>query len=105
MKGMNKRLAYLEQLVSSGQADDFARYALAVEYKKVDRLEDAARAFTELRAHSPNYLPQYLIAGQMFLDANDVERAREWLSAGLEVAQLAGDSKAVSEIEAALGDC
>lgn len=102
---MNKRLAYLEQLVSSGKADEFARYALALEYKNEDRLEDAARAFDELRAHSPNYVPQYLIAGQMFLDKGDLERAREWLTAGLEVARLAGDSKAVGEIQAALGDC
>lgn len=102
---MNKRLSFLEQLVTSGKADDFARYALAMEYKKEGRIDDAARAFEQLREVSPNYVPQYLMAGQMFLDAKEPEKARGWLEVGREVAQKMGDSKAVGEIESALADC
>ncbi len=102
---MNKRLGFLENLVSSGKADDFARYCLAMEYKKEGRIEDAAQAFEQLRDISPNYVPQYLMAGQMFIDAKNTVQARVWLEAGLIVAQQVGDSKAAGEIESALADC
>jgi predicted Zn-dependent protease len=76
---MNKRLLMLEKMVDSGQADSFARYALALEYKKDGQLESAIKAFAALRATDPNYLPQYLMAGQMLIDAGKKEEARDWL--------------------------
>ncbi len=102
---MNKRLLMLEKMVASGSADSFARYALALEYKKEERIDDALAAFEALLVADPNYLPQYLMAGQMLIDVARQEEAKTWLSAGLKVAQAQGDGKTAGEIEAALGDC
>jgi len=102
---MNKKLAYLEQMIASEQADSFARYAYALELKKEDRLDDAVAAFVELRKVDSDYLAQYLMAGQMLIDADRKKEARPWLEAGLQVAQAQSNGQAVGELEAALEDC
>jgi len=53
---MNKRLAMLEKMVASGQADSFARYALGMEYRKEGRTVEAVATFTDLRAADPDYV-------------------------------------------------
>ena len=45
---MNKRLAMLEKLTASPQADSFAFYCLAMEYRKEGRVDDAVAAFATL---------------------------------------------------------
>lgn len=102
---MNKRLMMLEKMVESGKADSFARYALALEYKKEGQLEHAVATFNDLRASDPQYLPQYLMAGQMLIDAEKKDLARGWLEAGLELARTLGNSQAAGELESALSDC
>lgn len=102
---MNKRLTYLKQLIDSGKADAFAYYALAMEHKKEGSIAEAGAAFEALRDKFPNYVPQYLMAGQMYLDAHQQSLAADWLSRGLVVAEKMGDSKAVGEIQAALALC
>lgn len=99
---MNKRLEMLEKMVASGKADSFARYALAMEYKKEGRVEDALSAFGALRETDPEYVPMYLMAGQLLIDARRGEEAKGWLVAGIELAKKKGESKAQAELEAAL---
>lgn len=99
---MNKRLAMLEQMVAGGKADSFARYALALEYKKEGRIDDAVRTFEALRDSDAAYLPQYLIAGQMLIDCGRGADARIWLEAGIELARAKGEAKALGELEDAL---
>lgn len=98
----NKRLALLERLVQSGQADSFARYGLAMEYKKLGRTDEAVSAFEALRDTDPNYVPQYLMAGQMLADAGRQSDARSWLTQGIERARAMGNTHALSELEGAL---
>jgi len=100
---MNKRLALLESMVKSGKADAFATYALAMEYRKEERLDDAIRTFQALRERDPDYLPMYLMAGQIFVAAARWADARDWLESGLRLAQAAGDTKAIGELQAELG--
>jgi predicted Zn-dependent protease len=99
---MSKRLAFLEDLVKGGKADSFARYALANEYKSLGRVDDALRAFQDLRSEDPGYVPMYLICGAMLIDAGRSADARLWLEDGLSRARAAGDGKAASEIEDAI---
>ncbi len=99
---MNKRLAFLEQMVESGKADSFARYALGMEYRKEARLDDALSVFQALREADADYLAMYLMAGQILLEQAKREEAAEWLVAGIEVAKKKADSKALSELQDAL---
>src|SRR5690242_16588351 len=99
---MNKRLDMLEKLAQSGTADSFALYALALEYRRERRPEDAVRTFRTLREKDAEYLPMYLMAGELLSEEGRTEEAREWLRAGIALATRKGDSKARNELEAAL---
>ena len=99
---MNKRLAMLEKLTSSAQADSFAFYCLGMEYRKEGRIDDALAAFGTLRTRDANYLPMYLMAGQMLREANRLTDAASWLQQGIELASQKNDSKALGELESEL---
>lgn len=98
------REQFLVELVASGKADSFARYALALEYKKLSKLDEAIATFGELRKVDPAYVPMYLMAGQLLRQSGQTESAREWLKAGLEAARLKNDSKASSELSSLLAE-
>ena len=104
MSAVNKRLAFLEQSTRAGSADAFAWYALALEYRKEQRVDDAVQAFESLRAKDPGYLPMYLMAGQTLAEASRPADASTWLRAGIELARERGDGKTLSELESALAD-
>jgi len=99
----SKRLAYLEKVTADGTTDPFPWYGLALEYRNLDRTEDALRVFTTLRERTPSYVPMYLMCGQMLEKAGRTADAREWLEAGIAAATKAGDGHARGELEAALG--
>jgi predicted Zn-dependent protease len=101
---VNKRLAFLEQTTRAGTADSFAWYALALEYRKEQRYDEAVATFTALRAKDPGYLALYLMAGQTLVEAGRAADASEWLGAGIVLARERGDGKALGELESALAD-
>jgi len=92
----------LEQMTQGGNADAFAWYGLAMEYRREARLADAAATFQSLRERQPDYLPQYLMAGQLLLELERKTEAEEWLRAGIELAGRVGDGKALGELQEAL---
>jgi predicted Zn-dependent protease len=101
---VNKRLAFLEQTTQAGSADSFAWYALALEYRKEQRFDDALAAFKSLRDKDPQYLALYLMAGQTLVEAGRGKDAREWFEAGIAVARARADAKALGELESALAE-
>jgi len=101
---MNKRLLMLEKLTSSDSADSFAFYGLAMEYRKEGRVDDALGAFARLRAKDAGYLPMYLMAGQMLVEAERSAEARSWLEAGIALAEQRGDHKTLGELQTELAN-
>jgi tetratricopeptide (TPR) repeat protein len=95
---MNKRLTMLQNLEASGKADSFALYALAMEYRKEGLSTEALSTFGKLRERDPDYLPMYLMAGQMLVDGGENEKARAWVEAGIDLAAKKGDGKTRSEL-------
>lgn len=102
---MSKRLAMLESIVASGQADPFAWYGLGMEYRREGRIADALETFGKLRALHPEYLPVYLMAGQVLLGEQRNAEARDWLQAGVELATAQNAEHALGELESALESC
>lgn len=101
---MSKRLAMLEQMTETGAKDPFVWYALANEYVGLDRVDDAVRTYTSLRALDPGYLAQYLMCGSLLSKQGRKPEALEWLHAGIAVARAKGDAHTLSELESALAD-
>lgn len=98
----SKRLAFLEKITAEGSSDPLAWYGLAMEYRKLERWDEALQTFTSLRQMKPDYVAMYLMCGQMLEGIARKDEAREWLEAGLAEARKKGDSHAVSEIGSAL---
>jgi predicted Zn-dependent protease len=98
----SKRLAFLQKTTADGSTDPLAWYGLAMEYRKLERWDEALQTFTTLRAMKPDYVAMYLMCGQMLESLTRTDEARQWLEAGLEQARSKGDGHAVSELESAL---
>jgi predicted Zn-dependent protease len=97
-----KRLAFLQKTTADGSTDPLAWYGLAMEYRKLERWDEALQTFIALRALKPDYVAMYLMCGQMLESIARSDDAREWLLAGIDQAQKKGDGHAVSELESAL---
>jgi len=98
----SSRLAYLEQLAAAPSADSFALYALALEYRKNRRYEEALSTFERLHDRDPTYVPMYLMAGQTLVEIDRPDQAVQWLTQGVEAARAAGDGKALGELSSLL---
>jgi len=101
------RLAMLERMVQTRPDDAFAHYGLAMEYRRLGQLEAAERAFEDLVARFPAYVPSYLMFGQFLRDRQERDRARAVFEKGVTAARNAGDRHAEGELldaAAALGE-
>jgi predicted Zn-dependent protease len=103
MAQSSKRLEFLVKMTDAGAKDPFVWYGLAMEYRSLERTEEALAAFQTLRERFPDYVPMYLMCGQMLQAMSRKDDARTWLTAGIEAARAKGDGHASSELEAALG--
>jgi tetratricopeptide (TPR) repeat protein len=99
---VSKRLLYLEKVTAAGTEDPMPWYALAMEYRALGRHDEALQTFTTLRTRKPDYVPTYLMCGQMLEGMGRAEDAREWLAAGVAAARAKGDAHALGELESAL---
>ncbi len=99
---MSKRLEMLEAMIAKGAADPFVHYARAMELRGLGRREEALAAFAAVAEAHPEYVPTYLMAGQLAVELGRVEEARAFLSSGVEKARTAGEGKALGELTAAL---
>jgi predicted Zn-dependent protease len=99
----SKRLEFLLKMTAGGTNDPFPWYGLALEYRSLERYDEALAAFEHLRAATPEYVPMYLMCGQMLEKMNRKDDARAWLSQGIAAARTKGEAHALSELEAALG--
>src|SRR5579871_2336728 len=102
MSATSKRLDFLLKVTAAGGGDAFAWYGLAMEYRSLERAEDALAAFETLRARWPDYVPSYLMCGQLLEKLGRADDARGWMAAGLEAARRKGDAHAASELKAAM---
>jgi tetratricopeptide (TPR) repeat protein len=99
---VNKRLERLERIIAQGTSDPFVRYARALELRGLGQLQQALAAFDEVRALHPDYVPTFLMAGQIATELDRIADARTWLEQGIAVAKAARDEHARSELQSAL---
>ncbi len=96
------RIESLRRLADRKPGDPFTRYALALEYRRLGRNEEAVACFDHLFSRHPEYVPAYYHFGTLLTDLGQADRAREVFNRGLDAAARAGDGRAAAEIEAAL---
>ncbi len=96
------RRQMLEEFTRAHPRDAFVRYGLALECAKDGDYDAAIEHFRQLLADHPDYVAGYFHYGQLLVKLARTEEAKQILSAGIAVAQKAGNEHAGTEMQAAL---
>lgn len=98
----HKRLQMLDKAIAAGSQDPFIFYARALELRGQGALQAALDALTDVEARFPDYVPTFLMAGQIALELDQTSHANNVWERGLAAATRAGDEHAKSELQQAL---
>jgi Tfp pilus assembly protein PilF len=88
-----------EEMLAETPDDAELRYFLAMECLSSGDTDAALRQFGELLAKSPDYVPTYVQAGQLYNRLGRESDARATYQAGIAVARKRGDHHAADEME------
>ena len=96
------RIDLLKGFLEENPNDSFSRYALSLEYVKLNQFDDARREFETGRTNDPDYLATYFQLGQLYIRMGLPHEAEKTFRAGITVAIKQRDAHTQSELEAAL---
>lgn len=99
---MNVRLKQLCSLAKKDPTDPFLKYAIALEYMSLNKLEDAVGVLENLMETSPDYTPGFHQAGRIYEKLDRFQQARQCFEQGLIVAEKEGNTKDLEEMREAL---
>src|SRR5215475_4894692 len=60
------RIEILKGFLDENPNDSFSRYALALEYVKLDKHDDAVQEFETVKKNDPDYVATYFQLGQLY---------------------------------------
>ncbi len=98
------RLGMLRSMVAAKPDDPFPAYGLAMELTKTGALDEARATFDALTKAHPEYVPAYLMFGNLLVRMGDKDAAGVTYDAGIAAATQAGDDHARGELEQAKAD-
>ncbi len=98
------RRQMLEEFVAKKPDDAFSRYGLAMECLNNGDPAAADTHFRALLEHHADYIPAYLMYGQLLVRESRSTEAKQILSTGIAAAAKKGDQHARSEMEALLNE-
>src|SRR6266404_2561856 len=98
------RRQMLEEFVAKKPDDAFSRYGLAMECMNSGDPRAADEHFRALLQSNADYIPAYLMYGQLLARESRTAEAKHILSTGIVTAAKKGDQHASSEMEALLND-
>lgn len=97
-----QRLEAFRRFVEKSPDDPFARYSLAMALRSFGRPEESAAEFGELARRRPDYVPTYLMLGQVLEALGKHGEAARAYQDGIAAAGRANDTHARTELEQAL---
>jgi predicted Zn-dependent protease len=98
-----ERLAAFQRFAAARPDDPFTRYALAMQYRAMGRLEEAVQEFQALAHRAPDYVPTWLMLGQSLETLGRGADAAQAYQDGIAAATRQSNQHARSELEDALG--
>ena len=96
------RLKALLEFLEEDPKDSFTRFALAREYLKLGRTDEALRFFEDLVEEDPAYVGTYYHLGKLYETLGRRDDALETYRSGIETARHARDFHGLSELQDAL---
>lgn len=97
----NKRIQQLLEFLDQDPGDSFSRYALGLEYLRMNELESAQSIWNELLQRDPEYLATYYQLGNVKAELGDRVAALETYERGIECARRQQNSHTLSELQTA----
>lgn len=98
------RRQMLEEFVAKKPDDAFSRYGLAMECMNSGDPSAADGHFRTLIEHNADYIPAYLMYGQLLARESRTDEAKQVLTNGIAAASKKNDDHARSEMETLLGE-
>jgi predicted Zn-dependent protease len=97
-----QRLETFRKLVATSPDDAFPRYSLAMGLRSLGRNDEAVSEFRELARRKPEYVPTYLMLGQVLEALGRRKEAARAYEDGLLAAGRARNDHAASELGRAI---
>lgn len=98
-----ERIELLKGFLAEDPGDNFSMYALALEYVKINNVNEAIRLLEQLLEKNPGYLAAYYQLGKLYELQRNFPKASSIFEKGLEVAHEQKDQKTFNELQSALG--
>jgi tetratricopeptide (TPR) repeat protein len=96
------RLEQLQSFLEEDPNDPFLKYAIATEYKSMNKLEEALACFYSLLETNPDYVATYYHLGKTLETLNRNEEAIKIYEQGIQVAMKMKDHHSARELREAL---
>ena len=96
------RIEKLLEFMQASDKDSFLQHALALEYIKVGKDEEARKLFNEILLREPTYVGSYYHLGKLLERAGNFYKASKVYKRGMEEAKVADDNHSYNELMGAL---
>ena len=100
----SSRLVELEKFLEREPDDPFTQYAIALEYASEGDLATALTKLETLISMKPTYVAAYQQLGAWLIAKDQINRARDVLKRGIEVATSNGEAHARNEMQTMIDD-
>lgn len=102
MGEITPKIKKLAGYIKANPDDSFSKFALALEFLKIDEIRRARRLFESIYQNDPDYVGVYYHLGKLYASVEEADKARTTFQEGIEKARSAGDQHAASELQTAL---
>ena len=99
---MNERLKKLAANIKKDPDDSFSKFALALEFQKLNNPDKALVLFESIHADEPGYVGVYFHLGKLYRQKGRDEKAKTIFKEGISVAEEQNEFHAKSELQSAL---
>ena len=98
------RIEQIQQMLQTSPNDNFLRHALALEYIKEGKDEEAKQLFVSILNDSPDYVGSYYHLAKLLERNGETNEAITWYEKGMKAAKDAKDNHAYNELQSAYED-
>ena len=96
------KLKQLALNIRNNPGDSFSKFALALEFLKLDEKERARQLFESIEQNDSGYVGVYYHLGKLYISVDENKKALSTYKKGIEIAVQQKDDHAKSELESAL---
>lgn len=92
------RIEKIIEMLSIGGKDSFLQHALALEYIKIGKDDDALAQFNDLLEREPDYVGSYYHKAKLLEKNGKIDEALDTYEKGMEVAKRINDKHSYNEL-------